>query len=156
MRSSKGVTRLELKADSSMLKSQARFWPTLVASSLLLSVFNVQRGMTQSSRPGSAQMPVIEFQTSLAQAALTVCALSKQNTDYKVALNASTIAVFQLIKKKYGNKVEGIANIPDDESLIRYLGVKISQAALEFCPGNLPPGVARELSELKQREQGAR
>ena len=44
----------------------------------------------------------------------------------------------------------------DDESLIRYLGVKISQAALEFCPGNLPPGVARELSELKQREQGAR
>ncbi len=139
-----------------MSKSQARFWTALAASSLLLSFLNVQRGMTQSSKPGSAQMPVIEFQTSLAQAALTVCALSKQNTDYKVALNASTIAVFQLIKKKYRNRVEGIANIPDDESLIRYLGVKISQAALDFCPANLPPGVARELSELKQREQSAK
>ena len=139
-----------------MSRVSARLYATLVASSVLLCVFNAHKGMTQSANAGADQMPVIEFQTSLAQAALTVCALSKQNADYKVALNASTIAVFQLIKKKYGNKVEGIANIPDDESLIRYLGVKISQAALEFCPGNLPPGVARELSELKQREQGAR
>jgi len=136
-----------------MLIGNARLCATLAASSVFLCVFDVHKGMTQPASTRLGQMPVIELQTSLAQAALTLCALSKQKVDYKVALNASTIAVFQLIKRKYSNKIEGIANVPDDQSLIRYLGVKISQAALDFCPNDLPAGVARELSDLEKRSR---
>lgn len=89
------------------------------------------------------------FALSLDQAALTVCELRKQKMDYKLALNTGATPVFQLVKFRYGKRIEGVNGIPADQGLLRYLGLKISETSLKYCPKQLPSSVAKEVSAIK-------
>lgn len=91
------------------------------------------------------------FALSLDQAALTVCELRKQKMDYKLALNTGATPVFQLVKFRYGKRIEGVNGIPADQGLLRYLGLKISETSLKYCPKQLPSSVAKEVSAIKDR-----
>ena len=92
--------------------------------------------LTLSGLPSAANqvMSREDFALSLDQAALTVCELRKQKMDYKLALNTGATPVFQLVKFRYGKRIEGVKSVPADQGLIRFLGVKISELSLKYCP----------------------
>ena len=93
-----------------------------------------------------------DFAFSLDQAALTVCELRKsQAMDYKLALNTSATPVFQLVKFRYGKRIEGVKRVPADQGLIRYLGIKISELSLKYCPKQLPASVSKEIAAIKSK-----
>lgn len=91
------------------------------------------------------------FALALDQAALTACELRKQQMNYKLALKTVATPVFQLVKYRYESRIDGIQKLPSDQGLIRYLGIRISQLSLKYCPKELPGSVAKELSAIKER-----
>lgn len=109
--------------------------------------------LTLSGLPSAANqvMSREDFALSLDQAALTVCELRKQNMDYKLALNTGATPVFQLVKFRYGKRIEGVKSVPADQGLIRFLGVKISELSLKYCPKQLPASVAKEIAAIKKK-----
>ena len=105
----------------------------------------------QSAEKRLAPMSKDAFDLSISQAALTVCALRKLDMAYKTALKTSAVPVFQLVKFKYGMKLEGLKGAVEEERLIRFLGYKISEKSLVSCKELLPPGVEASMKKIKTR-----
>jgi len=72
-------------------------------------------------------MPVIEFQMSLAQAALTGMRIKQTKKRYKLALKISASTVFQQMKFKYGTGIADLAPMLENDSLVSYFCYKISE-----------------------------
>lgn len=135
------------------MKERLSLRPLQACSSLaaLLLASTANTSVAQPTSASARSMSRDELSLILLQASLTVCELSKQKMDYKQALTTSAIPAFQLIKFRHKKKIEGMATVPKDEDLIRYLGIKISELAANNCRDHIPSSVSSEIRKIKNQ-----
>ena len=131
-----------------MLKHKISSLPLVVLSIPLLWSSTAPLGFAQPQGNVKA-MSQQELQSSLFQAALTVCFLRGNSIDFKLALSAATIPVVQVLKNRYDGRIEGFERTFSDNAWIKYFGVKISEISLSYCSKVIPPNVSEELSDFK-------
>ena len=131
-----------------MLKQKISSLLLIVSSIPLLWISVAPLGFAQPEGNVKA-MSQQELQSSLFQAALTVCFLRGNDIDFKLALSAATIPVVQVLRNRYDGKVEGFESTFSDNAWIKYFGVKISEISLSYCSKMIPSNVSEQLSNLK-------
>ena len=131
-----------------MLKQRISSFPFVISATVLLWTCTAPLGLAQPQGNVKA-MSQHELQSSLFQAALTVCFLRGNDIDFKLALSAATIPVVQLLRNRYDGRVEGFERTFGDNAWIKYFGVKISEISLSYCSKVIPSNVSKELSDFK-------